>query len=177
MSDKRTRVGQYAQAVMAAMLERWQSGLDHAAAALKNDDKLAAFVGDASKGVAERAEALESALPQETGVEIKNLLKTLLQQGDLDLVSEVSSALAQAGKGRAEPLKAEIASAMALSAEDQEKMRQALTKQYGEGLSFSFRVDEALLGGLRVRVGDRLIDTSVASRLSALRESLSSVVR
>jgi len=33
------------------------------------------------------------------------------------------------------------------------------------------------MGGLRVRVGDRLIDTSVATRLAALRESLASVVR
>lgn len=177
MSDKRTRAGQYAQAVMSAMLERWQSALDHAAAALKSDDKLAALVGDASKSVAERAEALEGILPKGTAVEVKNLLKTLLQQGDIDLLGEVSSALAQVGGGRAEPLKAEVASAVALSAEDEEKMRQALTKQYGEGLSFSFRVDEALLGGLRVRVGDRLVDTSVASRLSALRESLASVVR
>jgi F-type H+-transporting ATPase subunit delta len=177
MSDKSTRAGQYAQAVVAAMLERWQSALEQAGAALKKDDKLAALVGDASKGVAERAAALESALPQGTEVEIKNLLKTLLQQGELDLLGEVSSALAQVGSGRAEPLKAEIASAVELSADEQEQMRQALIKQYGEGLSFSFRVDEALLGGLRVRVGDRLIDTSVASRLSALRESLISVVR
>ena len=55
--------------------------------------------------------------------------------------------------------------------------RKRLIAEHGEGLSFTFDVDPALLGGLRVRVGDRLIDNSVASRLATLRESLSSVVR
>jgi F0F1-type ATP synthase delta subunit len=50
-------------------------------------------------------------------------------------------------------------------------------KQFGADLTFTFRVDPALLGGLRVRVGDSLMDTSVASRLTALRESLTSAVR
>jgi ATP synthase F1 delta subunit len=89
----------------------------------------------------------------------------------------VASALAVALSGQREPIKAEIVSAAALSEPEQEQLRRQLSEQFGEGLVFSFRVDPSLLGGLRVRVGDRLIDTSIASRLNALRESLASVVR
>jgi ATP synthase F1 delta subunit len=90
---------------------------------------------------------------------------------------EINSALGRVVSGQQEPVKAEITSAVELSEQEKEALRQSLAKQFGGDLSFTFHVDPALLGGLRVRVGDRLIDTSVASRLTALRESLASAVR
>ena len=59
----------------------------------------------------------------------------------------------------------------------QEKIRQRLTEQYGEDLVFSFDVDPSLMGGLRIRVGDQLIDNTVANRLMALREMVLASVR
>jgi ATP synthase F1 delta subunit len=85
--------------------------------------------------------------------------------------------LGQLATGQSVSRKAEITSAIALSDDEKEQIRKRLIAEHGEGLSFTFEVDPALLGGLRVRVGDRLIDNSVASRLATLREALSSVVR
>ena len=106
-----------------------------------------------------------------------NLLKLMLQEGDMDLLPEVSAALGHAVSGGKQPVRAEITSATELSDAHKQALQQALTQQYGEELVFYFGVDASLMGGLRVRVGDRLIDTSVATRLAALRESLASVVR
>ena len=55
--------------------------------------------------------------------------------------------------------------------------RQRLTQQYGEGLVLTFEVDPTLMGGLRIRVGDQLIDNTVANRLMALRELVAASVR
>ena len=167
----------YAQAIYQAMLEKWQSALDQVQAVLSKDQDLFAFVTDGSKDFNERVKALEAALPKDLPNEIKNLLKVLVQEGDLNLLSDISSALSQVVGGQQAPIKAEITSAVELSDADKEALRQSLSKQFGENLIFSFSVDPTLLGGLRVRVGDRLIDTSVASRLTALRESLTSAVR
>lgn len=146
---------------MAAMLERWQTAFAQANDAL-------------SKGpVADIA----AALPNGTPAEVINALKLMQERGDLDLIEEVSDLLVRTVSGQRAPVKAEVVSAAELSAEEEEQLRKTLSEQYGEGLVFSFRVDPSLLGGLRVRVGDRLIDTSIASRLNALRESLASVVR
>lgn len=177
MSDKRARANQYAQAVMQAMVERWQESLRTAGAALAGDAKLAVAVADRSRSAEERTRSLTVALPAETPDEIANLLKLLVQEGDIDLLPEISRALQGLAVGRQAPLKAEVISAVELSAAEQDQLRQQLTQQYGEGIHFSFAVDPSLLGGLRVRVGDRLIDNSVASRLAELRESISSVVR
>jgi F-type H+-transporting ATPase subunit delta len=47
-----------------------------------------------------------------------------------------------------------------------------LASRYGQDLSLQYKVDQAILGGLVVRVGDQVIDGSVASKLAALREQL-----
>jgi F-type H+-transporting ATPase subunit delta len=109
--------------------------------------------------------------------EVLNLLKLMADNGDLGLMDDVSGRLAQIASGQTVSLKAEVTSAIALSDEEKQQIRQRLIAEHGGGLTFAFDVDPALLGGLRVRVGDRLVDNSVASRLATLRESLSSVVR
>jgi len=45
-----------------------------------------------------------------------------------------------------------------------------LTRRYGTGLNFSFRVNPALIGGLRVKVGADVFDGSVRARLDDLSE-------
>ena len=66
----------------------------------------------------------------------------------------------------------EIASAVPLTEAEQASLADKLTAQYGSGLQFDYRVDPALLGGLIVRIGDKLIDGSVASKLAAMKQTL-----
>jgi F0F1-type ATP synthase delta subunit len=44
--------------------------------------------------------------------------------------------------------------------------------RFGPNLEFQFRVDPEILGGVVIRVGDKLIDDSVRGRIEALRQSL-----
>jgi F-type H+-transporting ATPase subunit delta len=177
MNEKQAQAQRYAQAIYQAMLEQWQSALTQVQAILSQDQSLYATLTDGRKDFSERAKALEAALPKGFPAEIKNLLKLMLQDGNLDLLSDVGSSLGRVVSGQQAPVKAEITSAVELSEQEKEALRQSLAKQFGGDLTFSFSVDPALMGGLRVRVGDRLMDTSVASRLTALRESLASAVR
>jgi F-type H+-transporting ATPase subunit b len=67
---------------------------------------------------------------------------------------------------------AEITSALPLTETEQETVRKQLAKPLGAGASLSFQVKRAILGGLVVRVGDKVIDGSVAGKLEGLRQSL-----
>jgi F-type H+-transporting ATPase subunit b len=67
--------------------------------------------------------------------------------------------------------KAEVISALPLSADEQSSIKQDLT---GRGATeVQFKVDPKILGGLLVRVGDRVVDASVSGRLESMRQSLS----
>ena len=63
--------------------------------------------------------------------------------------------------------RAEVTSALPLTEKEQDGARKALKAE-----SVSFKVDPKILGGLIVRVGDQVVDDSVASRMSALGDTL-----
>ncbi|QTX05151.1 F0F1 ATP synthase subunit delta [Agromyces archimandritae] len=67
---------------------------------------------------------------------------------------------------------ATVTSAAPLGEAQTTRLEQSLTAQYGRPLRINAIVDPALVGGLRVQIGDDVIDGTIASRLSALRQKL-----
>lgn len=68
---------------------------------------------------------------------------------------------------------AEVTSALPLTPDEQEIVkRDVLSKVGGSGGTITFRVDPAILGGLVLRVGDQVVDSSVAGQLQGLSQSL-----
>lgn len=67
---------------------------------------------------------------------------------------------------------AEITSALPLTTTEQDTVKKDMLKKLGTSANVSFRVDPSILGGLVVRVGDRIVDGSVAGQLQGLRQSL-----
>ena len=165
MSERTTAEG-YARIVLETIVGQWQTALAAVADALEQDPKLAADV-----------EAIEKAFPDDTAPEVRNFVKELVQKKDTSLLPRIVSALGATLRGETGPRAADITSAIELGDDTQEQIRRQLTKQYGEDLIFSFDIDPSLMGGLRIRVGDQLIDNTVANRLMALREIIAAEVR
>jgi F-type H+-transporting ATPase subunit b len=67
---------------------------------------------------------------------------------------------------------AEVISALPLTSEEQETVRRDVLEKMGSGASISFRVDPNILGGLVIRVGDKVLDGSVSGKLQGLQQSL-----
>lgn len=176
MSNERSQAESYAQAVLQAMIERWQGTLSQANAAIRDDQSLSQTLRSNEPSLDDKFSALRAALSDELSPEAENLLKLLIQQGDIDLIPNVSAALANAASGQSAPVKAEVISAAGLTDEEKQQLQQKLSAEYGSSLIFSFRVDPSLMGGLRIRVGDRLIDHSIATRLGSMRESITSAL-
>jgi F-type H+-transporting ATPase subunit delta len=70
------------------------------------------------------------------------------------------------------PREAEVISAVALERPQQDAIIKQLREKYGPSLDVRFVVDESILGGLIVRVGDRVLDTSVRSRLAQVQQRM-----
>jgi F-type H+-transporting ATPase subunit b len=67
---------------------------------------------------------------------------------------------------------AEVVSALPLTAEEKEAVKTDVLSKLGSQATVSFRVDPGILGGLIVRVGDKVWDASIAGQLDNLRHSL-----
>ncbi len=67
---------------------------------------------------------------------------------------------------------AEITSALPLTDQEQDTVKKDVLSKIGEHASVTFRVDPNILGGLVIRIGDKVLDNSVAGQLEALRQNL-----
>jgi F-type H+-transporting ATPase subunit b len=67
---------------------------------------------------------------------------------------------------------AEVTSALPLTSEERDAVKREVVDQLGGEATISFRVDPSIMGGLVIRVGDRVLDGSVAGKLEGLRQTL-----
>ena len=70
---------------------------------------------------------------------------------------------------------AEVTAAQALSSEQEAKLAETLKARLGSDVKINMAVDESLIGGLVVKVGSRMIDTSIRSKLAALQNTMKEV--
>ncbi len=70
---------------------------------------------------------------------------------------------------------AEVTSAQALSADQSTKLAATLKMRVGKDVKLKTTVDETLIGGLIVKLGSTMIDTSIKSKLAALQNAMKEV--
>jgi F-type H+-transporting ATPase subunit delta len=115
---------------------------------------------------------VDAALPADAMPQVRNFLLGLAREGLLDQVPAVVEAFASYAAGRpSQVLDAAVTSAVALSEAQQTAIFEDLRQRYGD-VAVSFAVDESLIGGLIIRVGDQVLDNSLRTRLSALQRNM-----
>lgn len=70
---------------------------------------------------------------------------------------------------------ADVVSAKALTKTQSEKLAKTLSAQVGKDVKIKATVDESLIGGLVVKIGSKMIDTSIRSKLMALQNTMKEV--
>lgn len=101
-----------------------------------------------------------------------NLLRLMAQKRRLFVLPQLVRALrARLARERGE-VAAEVVSARPLTPEQQARLERTLSEAEGRRVRVSTRVDEGLIGGLVVRLGSRMIDTSLRTRLGRLQNTL-----
>lgn len=163
----------YARGLLAAVLEPWLDNLGKVVVALREDGRLRARLEDPTLDTAERLALLDHVVPAAAPAELRNFLGVLITHNDLDLLDDIYRSLGRVVAEEAiGPQIAYITSAIPLTPDEQDKMRSRLIARFGPNLECQFRVDPDILGGVVVRIGDKLIDDSVRGRIEALRQSL-----
>lgn len=166
----------YAKAFYEAAMERWLGVFDTVSARLEQNQKLLDQLSTADTG--QRQRLLDSHIPPDVDAPVRNFLYALLERGDLGQLPEIAAHLRQMMAALGEgPLPVEVATAVNLTAEEQQDMAAKLQQRFGNNISVRYRVDPAILGGVVVRAGDKLIDGSVATRLAEMKQALGVAAR
>jgi len=67
---------------------------------------------------------------------------------------------------------AEVTSALPLTTEERDSVHKDILSRVGSQATVTYRVDPGILGGLVIRVGDKVLDGSVAGQLETMRQTL-----
>lgn len=163
----------YAQAILKTALEDWLAGLQQVQRALHRQPDLLPKLDDPGTSPSAKEALLGQVLPRNARPEVRNFVRLLVRENDLklldDILVELEGVLEEVG---AAVRTAEVTTAVPLSPEDRAALEAQLVKRFGNNLVFEYTVDPSVIGGVRVRVGDRVIDGTVAGRLNAMRERL-----
>ena len=103
---------------------------------------------------------------------VANLLRTVIDNGRLTALPEIAAQFNALVKSRSGTSDATIESAFPIDAAQLPQVVAALEKRFGRKLNASVVVDPELIGGIRVVVGDEVLDTSVRARLEKMRLAL-----
>jgi F-type H+-transporting ATPase subunit delta len=131
-----------------------------------------AFAQNPNVTQAQLADTIASLVKSPLNAEAKNFIAMLAENGRVTLLPEIAAqfaALKNANEGAAD---AEIFSAFEISGEQLSQLVATLEKKFGRKLNPTVTVDPSLIGGVRVVVGDEVLDTSVRAKLQQMHNAL-----
>ena len=118
-----------------------------------------------------------SAIADKMGLEavLKNGLGVMADKRRLFVLPQLMTKLRDMIADDKGEVTAEVTSAKALTKTQVEKLSKTLKASVGKDVNINATVDESLIGGLVVKVGSKMIDTSIASRLNSLQNAMKEV--
>jgi len=121
---------------------------------------------------AQRVDVFTSLIKSELPQAARNFIALLVENDRLLLLPEIAAQF-EVQKDRNEGVaQAEIVSAFALDDAQVQDLLAGLQKTFGLKLKARVTVDSSLIGGVRVTVGDKVLDTSVQAQLAQMRDKL-----
>ncbi len=161
----------YEVAVRDDTVDAWRSELDIAGAVVA-DDEVARVLANPAIALESRDAMIDSAVGPIVSGPVLNLIKLMLRRGRIEQLSRVASEFRRLDNAAKGIVPASATSAAPLSKDEVTALVGRLEQMTGAHVELDLQVDPGLLGGLVVRVGDRMIDGSVRGRLERLRNQL-----
>jgi F-type H+-transporting ATPase subunit delta len=141
-------------------------------AQVASDPHLREFA-DNPKASAQQVSALiQSVLPAPLPAALQNLLQVVLENRRLGALGHIAAQYQALVDARAGVSQAIVYSAFEISDEQLADITAALARRFGRRLDTRVVIDPELIGGVRVVVGDEVLDTSVRARLEQMRTAL-----
>lgn len=174
MAELATIARPYAEALFKA------SGSDLAAAAawvdslgtIAEDAQLLQFAANPKATVDQVFDLISAVVPTALPAPAQNFLRTVIDNGRLSVLPEIAlqfRALKNAQSGSSDAV---VYSAFPMDAAALSDVAVMLEKRFGRKLNASVVVEPELIGGIRVVVGDEVLDTSVKARLEQMKVAL-----
>ncbi len=174
MAELATIARPYAEALFKAVQADAAGGVAdqvNLLAAVVADPKLRE-IADNPKVGAEQVFELITSVAAEVGASARNLLRLVIENGRLPALGHIAAQYQALVNARSGVFDAQITSAYPIDAAQLADVIASLERRFARKLNATVNVDSALIGGIRVVVGDEVLDTSVKARLEQMKAAL-----
>ena len=141
-------------------------------AAIASNVQLQQYAGNPSVTSAQTFDVMtgvaKTALPEAA----KNFLKAVIDNGRISVMPEIASQFRALKNAKSGSSDATVFSAFALDAPTLADLLVTLEKRFEKKLNLKVELQPELIGGIRVVVGDEVLDTSVKARLEQMKAAL-----
>ncbi len=152
--------------------DRVENELFEIAQALDKSPELRSSLTDPQLPIERKQAVIADLLGGRASATTVGIVQFIVGQGRVSELPEVARALVEkAAEARSKAL-AEVRSAVPLDDNTIERLTKALSKATGKTVEVKVIVDESVIGGIVARVGDTVIDGSIARRVDSLRQAL-----
>ena len=176
MAETVTIARPYAEAVFRLAreqgdLDRWSQML-HLLEMVVQDEHIARGIGDPNW----TGQQLESLVLGVCGEQLdgagRNFVQVLVHNDRLGVVPAIRALFEELKREQEGVLEAQITSAFALDDEQQSRLVRRLESKYQRKVSAQVSVDPQLIGGVKIVVGDKVLDATVRGKLDAMAAAL-----
>jgi len=176
MAEPTTVARPYAEAAFrladgGGALAKWSEMLG-ALALVAGDARVLAAVADPNLSDAKAAGLFIAILAGKLSGDAENFVRVLAENGRLGLLPEIRVQFEALKNEREGVLEAEVHSAFELSEAQLAELVQRLEKNTGRKVRTQVRIDKDLIAGVRIVLGDKVIDGSARAQLGALETAL-----
>ena len=158
------------------LLSELEAGNDVLEAALRDSDDLRTMIASPLYSRSEQGTAI-AGVADKLGLPafLQNTLSLMASKRRLFVLPQLVTALRERIAEEKGEVTAEVRSATALTDTQLEELKGVIGKSVGKDVKLNNSVDESLIGGLVVKVGSKMIDTSIRSKLNALQNTMKEV--
>lgn len=176
MAETVTIARPYAEAVFKlanqdGTLGKWSEMLQFAAAVVA-DPEVGALIDNPQVDEEKLQAFLLSVSEGKIDAQGQNLVKVLMENDRLPLLPQISVLFEQLKAEQGGELEAEISSAYPLTDAQVKTLVSGLEARFGKKVTTKVSVDAELIGGVKIAVGDHVIDSSVRAQLASMAQQL-----
>lgn len=143
--------------------------LDAFAALLRDNEELRRMLGHPGIPVAEKQAVVEKVVADET---TRDFLRFLMERDRLALLPAVLAEFWGEYRRDAGIIAAEIKSAAPVPEDLRKRLAAAIERMTGKKVELEAVLDESVIGGVSLRIGDQVIDATLATRLDEIRDAI-----
>ena len=147
-------------------LEKTESDIRAFQLLLNSSESLKNFIKDPTKSISQQNKVI-NLLSNEIGISknLKNFFLLLIKKRRIFFVNKISESFLKLCSKKRGEIKASLISSKELSQSELDKITKDLSEAMGSSLKFDYKLDQELIGGLKLQLGSFMIDTSIKNKL------------